>query len=269
MALSHDPQERRDLIERAHRFCRARKNAEGKELLRLLHEEMETEHQDKLKRLDDGRTRGELSQEDYIRRVSAELEDRDLGLQMAKPFIDHRMAKELLRDHLEIAETVADSSRTSSQMIVAGLFLNLVRSQEDIEEIQVKFGAGIAGVLADILNLAHEPGDFDKALGRATSDVKTLYLAGQISYLRGRTTEIAEKNPKSLLSDNAALQMYKTFTQVRSNDIKLDLRFATAFNDLCQAAKFPHKLHVAPDGSVSLKQNDNNASGPPFRLSQG
>jgi hypothetical protein len=248
------------IIEEAFNYSLAFTKALHTEIMGAFTQQIDGFHLQNLQALEAAREEQGLSDEDY-EQEKAELENMrseqlKIGPQVVAEELENIFRTNCIGPALEIQN---HSDKATPELVAAAMMINCVRSPVDHRQVAEKFGAGVSGVVAEVLHIDAYPATRDTALAAAGSDSKRAYLALLTSNLT-RMAEQAEMMAQMPMEQQAAFPpgheeaLFSTVSLVWGNDKKLDQHLVDIFNRATLVMDSPFKIEINAQGTPELIQ---------------
>ncbi len=258
MKFEYTPLRKDAIIEDAFNYAQDHQAKLAPEVTQQIQKQIDEQYQKQLLSLDDARDAGYVTEDQYRQNKirldnSMEHEKRRLPM-IVQQQLEYLFASAKLSPALELQ---ANSDNPSSALIAAAMLVDCVRDPQDYKKLEAKFGAAVAGLVAEVLHIQAYPGTALTDIATASSDAKRIFMAGLTTELNQVVGQIAMMPPGSMVQ---APPQYEEniFSQVKAlwgNDKKQDKNLVEVFNRAAEALFSSFRIVVTPAGAPALIEN--------------
>jgi hypothetical protein len=246
------------LVEEAFHFSFDNAMAKNKEALWNYNQSIGIIHTQNIMALEADKKAGVLSDDEFRMHKNALEKKRDDQFKRGPKLIAEELDRMFLAKRLLPAREIAlHATNPTPEMISAVMLVDCIRSPFDYANIEKKFGAGVAGLIAELVHIDVYPSERGVNLAKASPDAKRAYLGLLISSLDQIVTQIersAQETPmqRIMFPPGQEELLYSNAKLVWGNDAKLDARFVRAFNRASDAVASPFKIDLDAAGAPAL-----------------
>lgn len=220
-----------------------------------LREQVESQIEMQRMQIDDAHAAGQIPDEQYealkkrLDDVAKKNEER-IPLVAAQQ-VEKMFSKASLTPVLELQNY---SENTSPSLVAAALLIRTVRDPIDFQKVEGKFGAAVAGLVAEVIHIDSYPGSQDANIAAASTDAKRVILAEMNASLLGVASQLANVPPgmQVMIPPGQDQKLFSQAKKLWGNDKKLDARLVEAFNSAATALKSDFRLEVNAEGKPEL-----------------
>lgn len=243
----------------------------AKEMRESLTEGLKADYDYEIEDLDFALEMEDIDQQDYDD-YKAELDEqyaKDIA-DITPEMIQDGLTKLFLNDYVGPALEIQNySDKAAPALIAAALLANCARDPVDCAAIEKAFGAGISGVIGEIIHINAYPADREDNMAGAGTDAKRLMLGQLTNILRRHADAFAKKDKDATFPLEEAVAALENARPLRGNDKSLDARFLTLFNMSAKLAEAPFHMEVTEKDTLELTQGAPRRAAPPAPQRKG
>ena len=186
------------LVEDAFNYSKKNALAGEKEMLKMVEQQVGMIFEQQKMMLDMAHQTGDLTDDQYEEEKKNFDKQRKMQMDALPAAVQKNLLEMFSAKRLGPARELQQHSDSASPDLLAAVMLvDCVRSPIDYENIEKKFGGGIAGLVAEVAHVEAYPSERSDNLKKAADDTRRAILARLITDLEGVTKEIvkASKNP--------------------------------------------------------------------------
>ena len=259
MLFEHSGLQDDPLIEDAFNYAQNYTQSLDKEILLGYKDLLDVDYEDDLAMLDEDLEDGNITKEEYEQEKSILEMMREEDMQEMFPDDPTEELNRLFRDNcvgpaLEIQKY---SNNSSPALIATALLATCARDPIDCKKIEERFGAEIAGLIAERLHVNAYPGSHDENTLASSPDAKCLYMAELTNSFREAAAAVKKLGPDELafLPQEQAETGLAEARLLWGNDKKLDSRLISIFNKAAKTLYSPLSLEIDENGLPELVRN--------------